>query len=505
MFDVIVKATKSLSGKVKQKTKNGIQMSKSPSYGLQVGHSIRKCVMLKIGRAIRLRDKEMKLEAQEFDLLYSNEWTDKVSSPALQTLLERKYYKEEEIPDSSDLAKLNAYSSQKVTEGIKCLHEEPNQNNWTNLSKALFVACTVFNHRRSGEVAEMPIASFTKRPARGKVNGEILNSLTSLERKLLQRFDVLQLRGKQNRKVPLLLKNEWVKAMELLTQRRNDCGIKTANIYFFAGGGKGPINGWQILHDFATSANCQNPKLISTTRIRKYCATVIQLLGLTLGETEWLANHLGHDINIHRDVYRLHESSIEVSKISRLLLAIESGEVAKYKGRELKDIGVSEIPIEEDSGDEEEEENAQAENSIDNEAAGTDTAKVSSVSSDSEVVRQRPRKKKCRKIDDDSSDSSDSEEVLRQRPRKKKRKRRKINDSSDSEEHFKIDDGNRKKPKRRWTEEELSIFDSIVGPCIKKKTMPTRHMLDRVAEKIAHSRTIAQIRTRAHNVIKGKQ
>jgi len=67
----------------------------------------------------------------------------------------------------------------------------------------------------------------------------------------------------------------------------------------------------------------------------------LQLLGLTPGEMEWLANHLGHDINIHRDVYRLHESSIEISKISRLLLAVESGEVAKFKGRELKDIDVS--------------------------------------------------------------------------------------------------------------------------------------------------------------------
>ena len=187
MFDVIIRATKSLSGNVKQKTKNGVQISKSPSFGLQVGHSLRKCVMLKKGRAIRLRDYEMKCEAQEFDILLQSEWTDKVSAPALQTLKERKYYKEEEILDSSDLAKLNAYSSHKVTEGIKCLHEEPNLDNWINLSKAVFIACTVFNHRRSGEVAKMPTTSFTKRPARGKVNGEILNSLTGLEKKLLER------------------------------------------------------------------------------------------------------------------------------------------------------------------------------------------------------------------------------------------------------------------------------------------------------------------------------
>ena len=68
-----------------------------------------------------------------------------------------------------------------------------------------------------------------------------------------------------------------------------------------------------------------------------------------------------------------------------------------------------------------------------------------------------------------------------------------------------ISDGNTKNSKRRWTKEEVQIFDRIVGPYIEESTMPPRHILDRVAEKVAHSRTINQIRTRANNVILGKQ
>ena len=50
---------------------------------------------------------------------------------------------------------------------------------------------------------------------------------------------------------------------------------------------------------------------------------------------------MGHTINVHREVYRLHHKALEVSKISRLLLAIEQGQVSMWKGKSLQEIGVS--------------------------------------------------------------------------------------------------------------------------------------------------------------------
>ncbi len=67
---------------------------------------------------------------------------------------------------------------------------------------------------------------------------------------------------------------------------------------------------------------------------------ILQVVDLSEGETEWLANHMGHALDIHKDTYRLHDRTIEAAKISRLLLAIEKGDINKYKGRKLKDIGM---------------------------------------------------------------------------------------------------------------------------------------------------------------------
>jgi hypothetical protein len=38
-----------------------------------------------------------------------------------------------------------------------------------------------------------------------------------------------------------------------------------------------------------------------------------------------LANHMGHSINIHKEFYRLQESTIEITKVGRLLAAVDSG------------------------------------------------------------------------------------------------------------------------------------------------------------------------------------
>ena len=134
-------------------------MSRAPSFGLQIGHSLAKCAMIKRGRAIRLKDDDMKTEALDFYQLFEMEWTDKVSSHALQTLKERRYYKEEEVPETSDLIRINRVANERVQEGTKLLHENSNEENWQSLSRAVYVAATVFNHRRGAEVAEMPTST----------------------------------------------------------------------------------------------------------------------------------------------------------------------------------------------------------------------------------------------------------------------------------------------------------------------------------------------------------
>lgn len=93
-------------------------------------------------------------------------------------------------------------------------------------------------------------------------------------------MDMVHLPGKGvgGRRVPLILTPNIVSAMELLAEKRNCCDIPKSNVYFFATPlTDGFINGWQAMHDVAVAAQVKDPKLIHSTRLRKYIATVSQV------------------------------------------------------------------------------------------------------------------------------------------------------------------------------------------------------------------------------------
>jgi len=56
------------------------------------------------------------------------------------------------------------------------------------------------------------------------------------------------------------------------------------------------------------------------------CVNVkLQLIDMTPGQVQWLASHLGHEIGTHKRNYRLHPKEIEVTKVGRILCAMDSG------------------------------------------------------------------------------------------------------------------------------------------------------------------------------------
>ena len=68
----------------------------------------------------------------------------------------------------------------------------------------------------------------------------------------------------------------------------------------------------------------------------------LQVLDLKEHELEWVARHLGHDISVHREYYRLRDNTAEVVKVGKLLLAAEEG-LSKYAGKKLEEVTLSDI------------------------------------------------------------------------------------------------------------------------------------------------------------------
>ena len=73
---------------------------------------------------------------------------------------------------------------------------------------------------------------------------------------------------------------------------------------------------------------------------RRRSSHLSQVLNLSNTELDQLADFLGHDIRVHRQFYRLPEGTLQLAKISKVLLALEKGRLAEFKGKTLDDISI---------------------------------------------------------------------------------------------------------------------------------------------------------------------
>ena len=275
-FDEILSAIENVARL--QENAEGIRVFEIPSLALRLGHNLLKCAELKRGMGIRQQNGQLKEEAETFIQLHSSEWTDKVSSIALATLKTNHFNKPEMLPVTEDLVLLKNFLVQTMEDENKQITKEPSYASWRALAEATLSRIILFNKRRGSEASNLLLLTYSTRPNWvASANTEIVNSLLPMERKLLDRLDMVQTQGKQNKRVPIILTPDMIASIDNLVKHREEVGIKTQNRYLFATAAEGHLDSWQVLQNVAKAAGCKQPNLISSTRLRKYIATVCQV------------------------------------------------------------------------------------------------------------------------------------------------------------------------------------------------------------------------------------
>ena len=103
----------------------------------------------------------------------------------------------------------------------------------------------------------------------------------------------------------------------------------------------GHVRGSDSIREAAADSCVKHPETLTSTKLRKQIATISQVVNLKDHELDVLADFMGHDIRIHRQYYRLPEQTFQAAKIAKLLLAVEKGELASFRGQSLDDINIS--------------------------------------------------------------------------------------------------------------------------------------------------------------------
>ncbi|KAG9275033.1 hypothetical protein AMEX_G9507, partial [Astyanax mexicanus] len=334
-FMHVVQAVKHLAGYVPETS-----TFKCPSLSLKIGHSLAKISQLVESRANVQGNYSAAKAARTFRTVYEARWNELISAASLRTLKESKWNAPQLLPFTKDVQTLHAYLNMQQQQCQNKLSTQTSAETWGQLARVLLTQVILFNRRRAGEVSKMPLSAYTaSNPS--DPQDDVNVALSDLEKKLCQHFKRIEIRGKRGRKVPVLLTPEMQQSLDLLVAKRQECGVLFDNIYLFARpSARTSYRGSDCLRHFAKICGAKHPESLTSTKLRKQTGTLSQVLNLSNTDLDQLADFLGHDVRVHRQFYRLPEGTLQLAKMSKILMALDKGRLAEFQGKSLDEINI---------------------------------------------------------------------------------------------------------------------------------------------------------------------
>ncbi|XP_059907777.1 uncharacterized protein LOC132457539 isoform X2 [Gadus macrocephalus] len=347
-FMEVIEAVKETAGFDKERNRY-----KTPSLALKIGHSLLKVSDIIHCHALIAGNDNLIKSSKAFQKLYTAKWSEFISHCALSTISDLKYNKPAKLPLTDDVTKFNKHLDKTVESATAALKKETTVQNYSSLAKAALTKIVLFNRRRVGEVSKIKMKNFLERIKETNTLDEV--GLSEYEKKLCHYFERVELKGKRGRKVAMLLTPEMVNALNIIIEKRKECGVPDQNEFLFAVPNcPTHYRGHQCLRQLADECGAKRPEYLRSTQLRKAIATTSQILNLKSNELDQLADFMGHDISVHREFYRLSEPTIQSARISKLLLALEKGKMHELKGKSLDEI--EDFTDDDDDDDESEQE-----------------------------------------------------------------------------------------------------------------------------------------------------
>lgn len=327
------------------------------------------------------------------------------------------------------------------------------------LQEAIFCSILIFNKRRVGELQRMTLASFLEFSKVPPTSSEFEKVLTEAEKILFKSLKRIVIRGKRGRGVPVLLTPKIVESIDYTVSLRSNFNLDSNPYLFGIPGTENPITGNAAMRKHAKIAlgDVSKSCLLTSTRLRKQLATVVQILNMNKNELEQLATFMGHTEKTHSEFYRLPDDVYQTAKVSKLLLLAKHSSIEQFKGQSLSEIEINANVPEED------EEN-----------------------SDNDYV------------DIDTPSNVDEEEIIKDVA------------SRDKDNITRPSTSVKKGPKRTlvaWTTEQKRYTEEFFKTHIKRKIVPKKHEVMALIEKyptIFENKGWAVIKVYVHNKFKKK-
>ena len=319
----------------------GPRKIKTPHIVLKVGYSLKTLCLIVRVQNIKSGNVDVVEKCRCFLELYESDYSIHASN-ARAVYQKRKANVPEDLPLESDIKILRDLTVSKIKKIVSSYkgNEQLSVPQYKELLQLTFVRVLTFNARRGGEPSKLTLDDWKNVESDiWKKKADIEKLENPVEKVLAKRLKICYIEGKKKKRgsqmkalVPIIFTEEVTSAIQVLVKNRSSTNISADSHYIFpSGSGLKRIRGWDALQSIAKKLPLSKPSLLTPTRTRKFLATTLQLLDLTDAEITWVTNHMGHTRNVHFSWYRQEESTIELTKIAKLLLAVDSNESLKNK------------------------------------------------------------------------------------------------------------------------------------------------------------------------------
>ena len=201
-------------------------------------------------------------------------------------------------------------------------------HNYAEMKQIVIADLVSFNKKRDREVSGVTRKDMILQKSlalqRAQATDYEVFKLTEVEMMFAKYYTLLRLPGKGGKFVPVLIPPKTLEVIDIMI---NDDKLKSDNYFFQTEGGEQFYRSIDVLRKYAEEFKLQDKKVFRSTKLRKYLATAAQFLDLPQNQRVWVADFLGHDLNVHDKYYRMHTDAVYLAKMTKLLYIADKGKV----------------------------------------------------------------------------------------------------------------------------------------------------------------------------------
>lgn len=321
-YDICIELIEECAGYDKENA-----LYKAPAVASMLETLLKKCSVIWIAECIKNGHEDRQKQTKKFMLLYQADFSTSVNKTVIENQIEANRKRKIILPLKSDIHSLHTY----LMENCEAAHEKLQSNfdikAWRILSEGSLILLQLFNRKRAGEVERIKIEDFLGRESVDRnVHPDLFVQLTEEKPKLTQKYVRMYICGKKKRSVSALLDKTLFKFIKCILKSRSKAGVKRYNSYVFGikishALAKSYYRACNLMKKFSGRCGASLPETLRETIFRKHIATFTAMLGVNDNEVSDLANCMEHHKNIHKGVYRVPVSLVDVTGVTQLLQA----------------------------------------------------------------------------------------------------------------------------------------------------------------------------------------